>query len=500
MSKIIINNTISPLVIGDVGVTISASSQYTIPPQDYLLWAASDDIITAIGSGDATVNDGSSNLSINNGSKLIQGIFPNPIGIEGSNGTQIGNVMDALKVSAKITDGVNHSAAVSTFSELQVAQRVIDLQAKFIYGVSSIFFNKQATNGGTLSQANSQAQLNTGTNSAGKYVLQTKKYVNYRVSETNEFSTSCRFASVTGSVGSQIGVNNSQTLIGIFIEGQDGIYVGFKNNGRFSAFYLNNGVETQIQASSFNVDKLDGTTITDGVVSRYAPDWTKIQLIRFTYSWHGTSAINYQIQDANEEWITFHRQRFINTLTIPSINTPLLPVTALVQNTGNTSNVEMDIQDAQVSFIGDSSVNSQAKGFAVDHTKSVSLETPIISIRNNTTFNSKSNGIRVSFQTIGLASDGNKSVIIRAYVDSILTGAVFTNVSTTESTVSVDTTALIAVGGLKVASIPLAKVDTYNDDISALDLELQPGQSVTFTGTSASSNEITIGIRWRELH
>jgi hypothetical protein len=663
MSKILKNQTGSPISIADVGVSLPASpATYTIPAQDYLLWAASSDIVTQVGNGNVIVNDGSVDLSISDGIDLVKGIFPSSVGLTGPSGTPIGNeganlniinqtpgarniidannstttplgisgtfigtgtdvsafnsvvimlfsnqgstingmkfqfstdnvnwddsldytlvagstrrftvavqakyfrlnytngaiaqstfrvqiilhdsfpgaptlkisdaitdnrsatlvksvitglnrdnqfvniradIQSALKTSSVLTDKGGNDVAVSTFSELRVVNRQIDLQAKFIYGVSSILFNKISTNGGTLTEADSQAQLRTGTNAAGKYEIRSKKNVNYRVSETNEFSATCRFPFATGTPGSQVGVNNSRALLGLFIDGQDGIYIGFKNNGRFSVFYCTNTVETQIQSTSFNIDKLDGVTVTDTVTSQYAPDWTKIQLIRIVYSWHGAASISYQIQSPNEEWITFHRQVFINQVTTPSIGTPLLPINALIENTGNTTSIELDLQAAQCSQIGNASVTSQAKGFAADTSKTVSTQVPILSIRNNTTFNGKNNGIRVILQTVGIASEGNKSVIVRAYVDSVLTAASFVAVSATESVVSVDTSATVFSGGIKVIAVPLAKVDTYNDDISALELEIQPGQTVTFTGQSTSTNEVTIGIRWRELH
>ena len=99
MSKILKNTTASPVTITDVGQTVPASGQLTIDPNDYWLYAASSDAITLIGNGTLIVNDGSSDLSIASGSKLIQGIFPNPIRLQGAtNLTQIGNIGDALKV------------------------------------------------------------------------------------------------------------------------------------------------------------------------------------------------------------------------------------------------------------------------------------------------------------------------------------------------------------------------------------------------------------------
>lgn len=75
MAKIIKNNTASPVFITDTGVSIAASSSYTIPAQDYDLWASSSDIITFIGSSDVTINDGTFDLSKADGVSLLQGNF-----------------------------------------------------------------------------------------------------------------------------------------------------------------------------------------------------------------------------------------------------------------------------------------------------------------------------------------------------------------------------------------------------------------------------------------
>lgn len=73
MSKIVINNTVNNISIVDTGITINASSQYTIPPQDYALWSASSNIITEVSNSNLIINDGSVNLSISDGINLIRG-------------------------------------------------------------------------------------------------------------------------------------------------------------------------------------------------------------------------------------------------------------------------------------------------------------------------------------------------------------------------------------------------------------------------------------------
>lgn len=79
MSKILRNPSSSVTVsVNDTGVSINSNSSYTIPPQDYLLWAASSNVITYIGSAALIVNDGSFDLTISAGTDLIKGIFSDP--------------------------------------------------------------------------------------------------------------------------------------------------------------------------------------------------------------------------------------------------------------------------------------------------------------------------------------------------------------------------------------------------------------------------------------
>lgn len=76
MSKVLKNTTGSTISVTDVGVSIPSMSSYTIPPQDYLLWAASSDVVAPVGLGDIVVNDGSFDLSPSDGIDLLKGILP----------------------------------------------------------------------------------------------------------------------------------------------------------------------------------------------------------------------------------------------------------------------------------------------------------------------------------------------------------------------------------------------------------------------------------------
>lgn len=93
--RILKNNTASPVTISDVGQTVPASGQLVINPVDYGVFEGSSNVITYIGNGTLTVNDGTFDLSITDGTRLIQGGFYLPL----SDG-------DDPTVKAKVTSGL----------------------------------------------------------------------------------------------------------------------------------------------------------------------------------------------------------------------------------------------------------------------------------------------------------------------------------------------------------------------------------------------------------
>lgn len=72
--KIIKNNTASPVSIKFLGLTIPASSQITIQPEDYLLLSSTSavaELTTLINAGTLIVNNGTYNLTISDSLKYI---------------------------------------------------------------------------------------------------------------------------------------------------------------------------------------------------------------------------------------------------------------------------------------------------------------------------------------------------------------------------------------------------------------------------------------------
>ena len=118
MSKILKNDSGATVTVSDTGVSIPDASQYTIQPQDYLLWAASSDVVTEVGAGNLVVNDGSFDLSISDGIDLIKGIFPTDVNINNTS-----------------EDAVNVNLSKCAFGGLEVFQN-----NPYIFNVSFIYF------------------------------------------------------------------------------------------------------------------------------------------------------------------------------------------------------------------------------------------------------------------------------------------------------------------------------------------------------------------------
>jgi hypothetical protein len=121
MAKIIKNTVNSVFLVDDTGVSISALSNYTIPPQDYWIWAASSNVVSLVGNGTFIVNDGSNDLSISDGIDIIKGLFPAKVKVEPSpNQILIVRDDDTIAVLERIA-AVSGGGGVSIFKKNEVA-------------------------------------------------------------------------------------------------------------------------------------------------------------------------------------------------------------------------------------------------------------------------------------------------------------------------------------------------------------------------------------------
>jgi hypothetical protein len=158
VSKILNNTTASPVFVSDTGVSIAANGSYTIPEQDYLLWAASSNIVSLVGASTVTVSDGSYVLSISDGINLIKGIYPSLIKAVPYGKTNL-QFAEAASVAASMpTDVISFTASANTrLVTASVSGNNVAMYTLLINGV--VKGRKYTSFGASL---NTEFKLNTG--------------------------------------------------------------------------------------------------------------------------------------------------------------------------------------------------------------------------------------------------------------------------------------------------------------------------------------------------
>ena len=174
MSKILKNNTGSPVIISDVGQTVPAASQLLIQVTDYLLYAASSDVIILIGDSTLTVNDGSTDLSISDGTDLIKGLFPTQIAVTQIDDPWRVNDADAISILNSIAISLGAStASVFKFAELAVTSRnEVDLTGTSYTVPSGKQFFITSFSASYDAQAQMYVRVKKQTGGAGSFVTQ----------------------------------------------------------------------------------------------------------------------------------------------------------------------------------------------------------------------------------------------------------------------------------------------------------------------------------------
>ena len=100
MNKILKNTTNFSVFVGDTGISIPANSSYDITESELLLWVSSSDILSLISNGTIVVNNGSSDLSSNDGIRFLQ--YPDRLTVKVNDNDTV-NVTTDLNFTGNVT-------------------------------------------------------------------------------------------------------------------------------------------------------------------------------------------------------------------------------------------------------------------------------------------------------------------------------------------------------------------------------------------------------------
>jgi hypothetical protein len=364
------------------------------------------------------------------------------------------------------------------------AVRVSDFQPTigwtFAYNINTglIATDTDGVNGG-VTQVDNFAQLSTGAATDSHAQIQTRRGTRY----IPGVGAMARFTAVfTG------GVAGSTQYIGQ-IDDSDGWAFGY-NGDEFGILKRSGGTDLWIPQARWNKDKRPDLDPTHGNV------------YQIEYRWLGFGAQYFAIEDGRGELTLVHVIEYSGRNTETSVANPNLPLTARAENTTNATDIVLKTPSAVAGLDGDNLNDAIALTLATDNlavTAGAGVETPIISLRNPTTWLGKNNQLFVQALRLSFATDGTKSAIFRVYANATITGGTYADVATGLSPVEVNKTMTGISGGVQIGTYALARIDNISIDLTGATFKGYPGQGITITALSENATEATAGVAFRQF-
>lgn len=361
-------------------------------------------------------------------------------------------------------------------------------QVLFTYSINPETTNTAVTTSGTVAQASGCAVLSTSAASGSSATVSTRRYVAGRVVRA---VVSGAFAAGVAGCTQTLGIGTSE----------NGLFVGYLGTA-FGVLVRVAGVDTWTAATSFALDKLNGTGPSGVTV-----DPTKGNVYTVTYDSTGYGCASFALASCPAasvpEPVVFHRVSFGNAATALGLRNCAGPVQGSITNTTNTTAVSMRV----ASLAGSTDSASKASTGAlrcVDVSKNVLTTSyiPLLSLGNMTSYQGVTNCQSVLLRHLSISSDGSRgSVVVALYDNAVQTDSVYADVSTATSTVRVDTASTSLSGGALLCSFSVNNSSDRQVDLTPLDINISPGSAITVAckdSIAGVSNNVSVSIGWSQ--
>lgn len=405
---------------------------------------------------------------------------------------------DGNKVDSSFPLPVSESSKTS-FGEVLVGQLYPQFQGSFEYTVNNTDLNTNTVeNGGTVTQADAMAVLGTSTTTGSTALFQTKQHAKYRagLGGVNRFTMEnvSNLAGTEQYVGMADERGSSATFKNGYMVGFDGVNFGFH---RFQ-----NDVKFTTALSDWD-DPLDGTGASGMTI-----DHTKLNVFFIQFKYLGGGAIKIWVEDeATGKETVVHTELYANKNTSPSVHNPNFFHTMWVNNGGTTTDIVMKGSSYAYFVEGKTSLielHQPENSSNIQEKTSVTVEVAIFTIRNKSSYASKTNFIDIQLLKASgsiEANQANNLGNIRLVKNATLGGTPsYADINTTDSVVEIDTDGTTITGGKVIEAELLAgKNDKFSVSLVDDKIILGPGETITFVGESANAATIDGLLVWREL-
>jgi hypothetical protein len=253
-----------------------------------------------------------------------------------------------------------------------------------------------------------------------------------------------------------------------------------------------------IHQENWNTDNCDGNKTLPIM------NWNDVgNVFRISYQYLGYGIIKFDVEDpVTGMFMNVHNIQYANANTVTNVDNPSMGMIMYMKAlpTGIPLSNGDKIYSASFALAYEGTRNIYRPYLCVEsNIVSVTGETHLLTIRNSSSFYSKDNKIPVLISFISASTDGSKSATLRIYLNKIITGTSFSSIDTKFSPIQFSTAGTLGLGGLKAAVFEMAKVDKISQIVEQFNVQLQPGDVLTFTGQSTSSNDMKVSVSFKNI-
>jgi hypothetical protein len=391
------------------------------------------------------------------------------------------------------------SEPLTAFGDLRTAELSPVFQGSFEYTVDNTELNKNlVANGGTVTQANAMAVIGTSTTTASTARLHSKKRAKYRAGLGGLFRFTAKFTTPVAATIQYIGMADGHGSGAEFI---NGLTVGY-NGTTFGFQRWQNDVLFEVAQSAWD-DPLDGTG-----ASGMTLDQTKINVFQIRFQYLGAGAMELSIEDdTTGRFVVVHTILYANLNTTPSTYSPNYLLMIHVDNKETVSDIIVSCSSYAYFIEGKTTyteVHQPLFSSGKQSTGSITTELAIFTIRNKSSYVSKTNYIDLILEAISVsieASGANNLATIRVVKDATLGGSPsYSDISTTDSIVDIDVDGTLVSSGKELFNFGLAgKNDEIFHGLGEHKIYLSPGETITISAISAGTATVNANLLWKEL-
>lgn len=399
------------------------------------------------------------------------------------------NTIDRIGSDGSGNLNVRIKAPTSAFGDIRVIEPFPTAQSDFSYGLNSNLFTITGSLGGTAIATGGLAVVTCGAAATSFATLTSKRRLKYRAGQGGLVRFTIVFtAGVAGNIQiAGVGTNS------------DGYFFGY-NGTSYGILYRSSAsgtlVDTWIPQTSWNVDKMDGTTRSGVTI-----DPTKGNVYQIAYTYLGYGNVTFSIFSSEfGDFIPVHILKYPNTTTVQLVRNPTLPITFTSQNTTNTTAISL--KTASIAQFNDGIQRFLGPSYAFDNTSTTTAAgvTSII-LRNATTFGGIDNQsyIRLRSVSIGSISTASAVTTLQIYLNPTF-GATptYTNIDVNNSITSTSTTATTVTGGVLIFNMVCGSAASNLIDLTDFLIFAGPGDILAFAVKSPSNTTIGLAANWTE--